>query len=301
MVASASPNDYARAIRAVASDPNVDAIIVNFIPPIAVRPEEIAKEILKVAGELNGRIPILSTFMAYHGVSEILSDGQSRIPSYPFPETAAGALARAVQYGKWLATPEGNVPTFSDVRREDAAAIVAHALREGGRWLNPEEVENLLDCYGIPLIRTLCAENPEEAGNVAAQLGGQVVLKAVAPGLIHKTEAGAVRLALVGEEETKKSAEEMLEKLESDGLKNISFIVQPMVAAGIEMLWVSLMTRSLGRSWFGTGGSCRALKDVPFASPRPIRTRGNDPPSKDFTSMHRRTHYDVTVLEKLSP
>jgi acyl-CoA synthetase (NDP forming) len=236
MVASASPNDYARAIRAVASDPNVDAIIVNFIPPIAVRPEEIAKEILKVAGELNRRIPILGTFMAYHGVSEILSDGQHRIPSYPFPEAAAGALARAVQYGKWLATPEGNVPTFSDVRREDAAAIVAHALREGGRWLTPEEVEDLLDCYGIPLIKTLGAENPEEAGKIAAQLGGQVALKAVAPGLIHKTEAGAVHLALIGEEGTKKSAEEMLDKLESAGLKNIRFNIQPMVASGIEIL-----------------------------------------------------------------
>jgi acetate---CoA ligase (ADP-forming) len=236
MVASASPKDYGRAIRAVASDPNIDAIIVNFIPPIAVRPEEIAKEILKVAGQLNGRIPILSTFMAYHGVSEILSDGKSRIPSYPFPEAAAGALARAVQYGKWLATPEGNIPTFSDVQREDAAAIVAHALREGGRWLSPEEVENLLDCYGIPLIRTLRAENPGEAGKIAAQLGGQVALKAVAPGLLHKTEAGAVRLALSGEEETKRSAEEMFEKLESAGLKNIRFIIQPMVASGIEML-----------------------------------------------------------------
>lgn len=236
MVASASPDDYARAIRAVVSDPNIDAIIVNFIPPIAVRPEEIAKEILKVAGELNGRIPILSTFMAYHGVSEILSDGQSRIPSYPFPEAAAGALARAVQYGKWLASPEGNVSAFPDVRREDAAAIVAHALREGGRWLTPEETENLLDCYGIPLVKSLYVATSEEAGRVALELGGQVALKAVAPGLVHKTEAGAVRLALTGDEETKKAAEEMSKQLESAGLKGTGFIIQPMVPPGIEML-----------------------------------------------------------------
>jgi acetate---CoA ligase (ADP-forming) len=236
MVASASPADYGHAIRAVAGDPNIEAIIVNFIPPIAVHPEEIAGEILKVASELKGSIPILSTFMAYHGVSEILSDGQSRIPSYPFPEAAAGALARAVQYGKWLAKPEGCEPVFPDIRREDAVAIVAQALREGEHWLTSDEIEDLFGCYGIPLVKTLRVETPEGAGQVAEQLGGQIALKADASGLLHKTEAGAVHLALSGRKETKQAAEEMLKKLETAGLKNIGFIIQPMVPSGIEMI-----------------------------------------------------------------
>jgi acetate---CoA ligase (ADP-forming) len=67
-------------------------------------------------------------------------------------------------------------------------------------------------------------------------LGGQVVLKAVAPGLIHKTEAGAVRLTLEGSEETEEAAEEMLKQLESAGFNVTGFIIQPMVPAGIEML-----------------------------------------------------------------
>jgi acetyl coenzyme A synthetase (ADP forming)-like protein len=236
MVASASSSDYARAIRAVASDPNVDALIVIFIPPMALRPEEVASEILKATLELNGRIPILSTFMASHGAPEILSDGQSRIPSYPFPEAAARALARAAQYGKWLATPKGNTPNFPDARREEAAAIVAHALRGGGRWLMPEETENLLGCYGVPLVKTLRAVTPEEAGRVALELGGQVALKAIVPGLVHKTEAGAVRLDLSGGDETRKAAAEMLKQVESAGLKGTGFIIQPMVPSGIEML-----------------------------------------------------------------
>ena len=236
MVASASSNDYACAIRAVASDPNVDALIVIFIPPMALRPEEVAGEILKATQGLDGRIPILSTFMASHGAPEILSDGQSRIPSYPFPEAAARALARAAQYGKWLATPEGNAPNFPDVRREEAAAIVAHALREGGRWLTPEETESLLGCYSVPLVKTLRAATPEEAGRFALELGGQVALKAVAPGLVHKTEAGAVRLALEGGEETEEAAVEMLKQVDAAGLKGTGFIIQPMVPSGIEML-----------------------------------------------------------------
>jgi acetyl coenzyme A synthetase (ADP forming)-like protein len=236
MVASASASDYAHTIRAVASDPNVDALIVIFIPPMALRPEDVAGEILKAARELSGRIPILSTFMASHGSPEILSDGHSRIPSYPFPEAAARALARAAQYGKWLATPEGHVPDFPDVRREEAAAIVAHALRAGERWLDPGEIEHLLDCYGISTVKTLRVSTPDEAGQAARELGGKVVLKAVAPGLVHKTEAGVVRLGLTGRDETVMAAQEILEQLESAGVGGASFLLQPMVQTGTEML-----------------------------------------------------------------
>ncbi len=236
MVASASASDFARTIRVVAHDPNVDALIVVFIPPMSLRPKEVADEILKVGREIDGRIPLISSFMACHASPEILSDGQIRIPSYPFPEEAARALARAVQYGKWLNTPEGNLPSFTDARREDATAIVANALRGGERWLAFEEIENLLDCYGIPLVKTLHVATPLEAGRVAEELGGEVVLKAVSPGLVHKTDVGAVRLALEGAQETEKAAEGIFKQLSSAGLMEISFIVQPMIQAGIEML-----------------------------------------------------------------
>ncbi|MBN1668718.1 MAG: acetate--CoA ligase family protein, partial [Anaerolineales bacterium] len=177
-----------------------------------------------------------STFMASHGSSEILSDGQNQIPSYPFPEAAARALARAVQYGKWLASPEGNLPNFPEVQHEKAAAIVAEALRSGERWLTLEEIENLLACYGISIIKKLRAATPREAGEAALEFGGRVALKAVAPELVHKTEAGAVRLDLMGKEETEAAAQEMLKKLEATGVKNTSFIIQPMVPSGTEML-----------------------------------------------------------------
>lgn len=236
MIASASADDYARAIRAVANDSQVDALMVIFIPPMVLRPETVAAEILSAAQELGGRIPILSTFMASHGSPEVLAAGNSRIPSYPFPEAAARALARAVQYGKWLAAPAGASPDFSDVRREQAAGIVSHALLDKGRWLTPQETADLLGCYGISLVQTLYADTPEEAGLAAQSLGRPVALKAVAAGLVHKTEADAVRLALAGKEEVQKAAEEMLARLQSAGWQGSGFIIQPMAPPGIEML-----------------------------------------------------------------
>lgn len=236
MVASASAIDYARSIRAVANDPNVDALNVIFIPPMSLRPKEVADEILKAARELNRRLPIISTFMASHGSPEILSDQQCRIPSYPFPEAAARALAGAVQYGQWLSKPEGEPVRFTDIRREEAAAIVANVLRDGQRWLTVDETEKLLACYAIKLVKTQQADTPREAGLIAKEMGGKVVLKAVATGLVHKTEAGGVRLDLAGAEQTEKAAVEMVEHLAAAGIKEASFVIQPMVPSGIEML-----------------------------------------------------------------
>ena len=54
-------------------------------------------------------------------------------------------------------------------------------------------------CYGIPLLDTQLATNAEQAQNVARDLGFPVVMKATRPGLVHKTEAGGVRLGLSDE------------------------------------------------------------------------------------------------------
>ena len=236
MVASASATDYLRVMRAVAADPNVDALIVIFIPPMALRPEEVAHAVVQATCELGGQIPVLATFMASHGLPGIIGDEHCRVPCYALPEAAARALARAVQYGAWLATPEGQVPKDTTVRKEEAAAIVAQVMREGSRWLSPEETGRLFDCYGIPLVQTLPASSPEEAGRLAAGLGRPVALKLVAPGLVHKTEAGAVRLNLKGQKETEQAAHDMQQRLAAVGMTASGYLIQPMVPSGVEML-----------------------------------------------------------------
>ena len=53
---------------------------------------------------------------------------------------------------------------------------------------------------------------------------------------MHKTDAGAVRLNLFGEDEVKNAAEEMLGHLGSQHFEAIHFLVQPMAPPGIEMV-----------------------------------------------------------------
>jgi acetyl coenzyme A synthetase (ADP forming)-like protein len=233
MIASASPEDYRRTIEIVAGA-GVDALVAIFIPPLVTKPEEAAASIADAASAIGGRMPVLSVFMSAAGVPAAL--GRAGVPTFAFPEEAARALARAVRHGEWRARAEGAVPELDGVREHDAGAILAGALADGPRWLDPDEVAGLLGCYGISLVEQRRVATAEAAGRAAAELGGPVALKAIAPGLIHKTEAGAVRVGLTGEDDVRSSALDMAGRVASLGHSATGFLVQRMAPPGVELL-----------------------------------------------------------------
>ncbi|HEX9313034.1 MAG TPA: GNAT family N-acetyltransferase, partial [Actinomycetota bacterium] len=236
VIASATAEDYGRAIGILGAEADVDALIVLFVPPLVTRPEDVAHAIRTAVGALPRTLPVLTVFMSAHGVPEELSGEAVRIPSYRFPEDAARALARAVQYGTWRIAPEGRVPEFPGLRRDEAAAVVSSALAGGPRWLDPDEVARLFGCYGLPLAEWRLVDSPEAAGAAAEELNDSVALKAVAPGLVHKTEAGGVRLGLRGVEETAEAARDVARAVEEHGARVERFLVQRMVPEGVEVL-----------------------------------------------------------------
>src|SRR4029453_16366282 len=123
-----------------------------------------------------------------------------------------------------------------DIQSDEAAAVIAAALARGEGWLTPEEVAKVCWCYGLPLIEQRIVATAEDAGVAAEQIGGEVALKAIVPGLVHKTEAGAVRLHLGGSEALCEGASEMGEKLKLEGQSPSGFVIQRMADRGVEML-----------------------------------------------------------------
>jgi acyl-CoA synthetase (NDP forming) len=122
----------------------------------------------------------------------------------------------------------------------------------------------LLACYGIAMASWLMAGTPEEAAEAAVELGAPVALKAVAPGLIHKTEVGAVRLELDGAEQVRVVAGEMLAAVAAAGYTVEGFLVQRMVPDGVELLVGVVHDPSFGPVVAcGAGGTAvELLKDV---------------------------------------
>jgi acetyl coenzyme A synthetase (ADP forming)-like protein len=269
MIASATAENYGRALKAVIQDPNVDAVLVIFVPPVTVHARDVAHEIVEQSEA--AQKPILTCFMGSHGVPEGLRSLQAGyVPSYTFPESAARALARVVQYARWRLRPPGTVPSYEAINRDRARELFSRitAGSEGDFWLAPEGVDQLLDFYGIPRPRSFLAANAEEAVRAAKRLSFPVAIKLISSKYLHKSDIGGVRLDLESAEEVERAVREIRATLETRGDSEAfdGVLVQEMVSGGIEAIVGVTRDAKFGHLiMFGLGGTAvEVLQDVTF-------------------------------------
>ena len=86
------------------------------------------------------------------------------------------------------------------------------------------------------MVASRSVSSAQAAGRAGAELGGPVALKAVAPGLVHKSDAGAVRLGLDGPTAVTRAAREMSARLAAAGTPVEGFHVQQMAPPGTELI-----------------------------------------------------------------
>lgn len=234
MIATASAEDYRHTIESVAASGAVDAIVAIFIPPLVTNAEDVADAICQAAAEVDRSLPLLSVFASRDPAPSRLAE--VGVPTYAYPEEAARAIAKAAEHGRWRARDPGISPSFADARRDEGAAVVSAALARGPGWLEPAEVTTLLSCYGLAMPESEVVDTPEAAGDAAERLGRPVALKAVAPTLVHKTDAGGVALGLVGSQAVAAAARDIRESAEASGHTVEGYLVQGMAPTGVEML-----------------------------------------------------------------
>jgi acyl-CoA synthetase (NDP forming) len=167
--------------------------------------------------------------------SELSAAGVS-VPGYQFPENAARAVALAARYGRWRERPTGTGVVLDGIRPEPAAAIISRELGHGAGWLSPHSVTALLDCYGLPLVPTRVVAGADAAVAAAEQVGFPVALKGAAAGLVHKTDAGGVRLGLENRDQVSAAAAEIESSLAAAGFQLNGLVVQAMASPGVEMI-----------------------------------------------------------------
>ena len=198
-----SPEDLGSAVVIAAARSDVDAVVVVYVPPVAILGQAHA-EALRDAAARSSK-PILTTFLAVDGLSDSLTvrDGiggaaRGSVPSYRTPERAVTALAHAVRYGRWLARPSGTVPVLDGISRTAARDLVDRVRRQGpaDRALTDTELVALLDCYGISIARFAVADRAADAVRCAQDIGYPVALKAFDQDLRHRFDQVGVRLAL---------------------------------------------------------------------------------------------------------
>lgn len=264
MIASATADDYRRVISVLAACEQVDSIIAIFTPPLVTRATDVVRAIHRAAGEMRRAIPLLSVFLSKQGTPRVIRSGNVSIPHYPFPEEAAHALGLATRYAGWRAQPDETVEVPAGIERDRAAAVIASSLVRGEGWMAPEEVMQLLGCYRIPLVETRFVSSALDAGQAARELGSTVALKAVAPGVLHKSDAGAVKLGLKGPIAVARAAAQMSSSLQAAGHHVDGFQVQALVSGGTEMIVGVVQDENFGPVLAcGAGGTAtELLKDV---------------------------------------
>ena len=270
MVASAPAAHYEAAMAAVGRDPNVDAVVAIYVPPLVTDPEEIAGAIARGAAAVPPGKPVATVFMSSKGTPAVLSRGpRGALPSYSFPENAAMALAAAVRYGAWRERPIGTSVTLADAQVQAVRARLRawRAANPGDGWLPFGEIAALLATVGVPVVEHRQTP-PDEASAVAAarELGFPVVLKASAAHLLHKSDAGGVVLGLADAGAVSAAAAAMLARFAERGIALDGFLVQRQVARGVEAIVGITMDPSLGHLLVaGLGGvAVEIYKDVAF-------------------------------------
>ncbi|NUL06724.1 acetate--CoA ligase family protein [Streptomyces lunaelactis] len=155
--------------------------------------------------------------------------------------------------------------------RHDGAAVrevVDAALAEGRTALTAPEAKRIADAYGIPVPAEALAESVDEAVAFADRIGFPVVLKIVSPDIVHKTDAGGVRVGLASAAEVRGAFTAIVANARTyDPEARIQGVqVQQMVPAGTEVIVGTVTDPTFGKVVaFGLGGVLvEVLKDITF-------------------------------------
>ncbi len=263
MIASATPEQYGKTLAAVLADPAVDAALVINVKPLISNPRDVLEEVGRVAAA--SPKPVLAVMMAEEGFYEGLKGARHLPPVYRFPESAARALAQLARYGAWRRRPaEQPAPRFAI----DEAAIGELVARPGADgYLAPGDAFRLLEAIGIPVAPWRLVADPTAAVGAARAIGFPVVVKGIAPGLVHKSEAKAIELDLADEADVRAACDALAARFAAAGLPLSGFLVQQMARAGHETIFgISTDPRYGPVLMFGLGGKyVEVFRDVRFA------------------------------------
>jgi acetate---CoA ligase (ADP-forming) subunit beta len=146
--------------------------------------------------------------------------------------------------------------------------IIERALKDGRTALTEIEAKELLRQAGINVVDTRLAVSREQAVAISQQLGFPVVLKIVSADVVHKTDAGGVKLGLKSAVQVGKAWDEIMKSVKKavPEAKIEGVSVQLMAKPGVEVIIGMSKDAQFGPVlMFGLGGIfVEIIKDVSF-------------------------------------
>ena len=267
VIGDATHERYETAIRAVLQDENVDGAIVILSPQAMTDILETAEIVPHVIHGINK--PVLCSFMGIVDVSKGISFLEdNNIPNYNFPEYAVLAMSKMVRFGELLQLKNRTVRRMA-ADRDTAASIIRRKLAGGGqRYLPEKESNEILACYGFPVLKNIIVDDREKAAEAVEELGPPVVMKINSSDIIHKFDVGGVRLNINTPDDARSAYDEIIanaKRFKPDA-KIAGTLMVRQVRKGIEVIIGAIRDPNFGPiCMFGLGGTfVEAIRDVTF-------------------------------------
>jgi acetyl coenzyme A synthetase (ADP forming)-like protein len=267
VLGDARADRYRYALEKVANDPNVDGILVLLTPQAMTEIDETAQLVCEEAAKIEK--PLLACFMGearlVQGNEILMKNG---IPNYPFPERAARAFRAMSDYRKIKTSPLPEFVHF-DVDRQAVQQTLDRVISEDRYSIGDSEARSILQAYQMKIPRSELASTPDEAIEIARQIGYPVVLKIASPDILHKTDVGGVKVNLRNASDVRDAFELMVYRAQRYVPEATIWgcLVQEMAPpGGIEILVGMNRDPQFGPLvTFGLGGIyVETLKDVTF-------------------------------------
>ncbi len=251
---------YDGAFNAVIKDPNVDAIFIHYFA--GLYPSYGALPSIKEAADKAGKVLIMWVIGLSDSLRTFKRDCQeSGIPAHGELSRAVVCLAAASRYKRRKPVAVNNTEA-KPVLPSGAAKLVSKG--KGRRIWDEFDSKQLLALCGIPVVDEQIAKTMGDALSFAREIGYPVVMKGLAPGEVHKTESGLVRLNLATSSGVKNAFEELMKRMNGQG----RILLQRQMSIDYELIAGYLLDAQFGPCvMFGLGGIFSELqRDVVFAT-----------------------------------
>ncbi len=199
---------YRMAIEAVATDSQVDALIVIVTPQTMTEAKKTAETIVDV--KTSSGKPIVAVFAGKTSLEEGISLLEKNgVATLTYPEAAAEALGSLARVASWHARATLRTSfSIGTPDRKRVKDIFSKAKKENREMLSEKEAWETLRAYGFPFLESRMVESREEALEAAQAFKKAMVLKIVSPDITHKSDVGGVILDV-----TANDAEERYDEL----------------------------------------------------------------------------------------
>lgn len=260
---------FEKVLLLVLAHPNVGSVVTMCTPSATLNYDDLARVLVKMSQQFSNKTILASLMGLAEGIEnrKIMSEGG--IPYYLYAEPAIKTLKAMYDFKKWVDKASTKAPTLKFTKDTDKVKSIFETVRKHGRVnLLEEEGYEVLQAYGFPTPQSILCTTEQEGIDAARQIGYPLVMKIVSPDIIHKSDAGGVKVGVKTDDELKSAFRTITEnalKYKSDA-KIKGVLVQEMVKSAKETILGASQDPTFGPViMFGLGGIyVEVLKDVVF-------------------------------------